>query len=377
MPAGAGPRPGPPGRPAPARGLRARARSKLATLAQATRSDQADAGEEEHQDGLDLPHQHVAQGDDLHAHAGERRGEALAQRCRVGKCAVPGLLERDAVAEAGEGVHPVEVAAEEVAPRLDGEVDARLPAGGEGEARREHADDGVRVVVEQERAAEHSGVAAHLRPPEGVAEHDRAGAAVLVLAGAEGAAELRTDAEDVEEVGGDPEGLELGALGAVLPGGGAAVVAGDGGEQGVVRLELADGGPGELEAGHVRVAVVLEQVHQALGLGVGEAAEERGVDGGEDGGVQADAHGEGEDDHGGEPRPGPEVAEGVPEVLEQGGHGAGRRFNGRARSGRVVERRGNEVSGTSMGAPRASPGVRSRGVWGRPGPGPGPVTRCP
>src|SRR6185369_10126772 len=189
-----------------------------------------------------------------------------------------------------------------------------------------------------------------LRAPEGIGEDDRAGASVLVLAGEEGASELRADAEHVEEAGGDPEGEELGALAAVAPDGGVAVVAGDGGEDRLVRLELADRWPGELEAGHV--AAVLEDVDQAIWLRVGEAAKERGIDGGEDRGVEADAHREGEHDDGGEAGSAAEVAEGVPEVLAQCTHKGGTRFNGRARTGRGAR---NEVFGTrrATGSERA------------------------
>jgi hypothetical protein len=73
-------------------------------------------------------------------------------------------------------------------------------------------------------------------------------------------------------------------------------------------------------------------VDQALGPRVGEAAKERGIDGGEDRGVEADAHREGEHDDGGESGTAEEASEGVPEVLAQCAHGGGIRFNGRARS---------------------------------------------
>ena len=226
------------------------------------------------------------------------------------------------VAEAGDGVDPAQAAALlEVVLRLDGEHHPGPFAGREGEARREHADDGVRGVAEDQRPSEHARVAAHPRPPEGVGEDHGAGAAGHVLAGEEGAPELGADAQHVEEVGADLERGELRALGAVVPDDGGVGVSGDGGEDGRVGLELAHRRPGELEAGLVVAVVDLPDVDQAVGLGVGERAEQGGVDRSEHGGVQADAHGEGEDDDRREPRPAPEVADGVTEVLEQRGHG--------------------------------------------------------
>jgi hypothetical protein len=93
------------------------------------------------------------------------------------------------------------------------EDDARLAAGGEGEARREDADDGGGLTAEAEGRPEDLGVRPQPRPPEGVGEHDRAGAAGLVLAGEEAASEGRAYAEDVEEARGHEEGRQLLRLG--------------------------------------------------------------------------------------------------------------------------------------------------------------------
>ena len=84
----------------------------------------------------------------------------------------------------------------------------------------------------------------------------------------------------------------------------------------MVLLELAQGGPGELELRHVLALVGAPEVHEAGGLGVWKGPEEGGVDGGEDGGIEADAHREREHDDCREAGSGAEVTAGVTEVLE-------------------------------------------------------------
>ena len=152
---------------------------------------QGDAGEEEHQDWLDLADEDVAERDDLHRDALHVGGEPAAELGGERGGALLGLAERGSVAEAGDGVDPVETPAPlHVVARLNGEHHAGVGPGSEGEAGRQDADDGVRVLVEDEGATEDVRVGAHPVSPEGVGQDDRARAAVHVLAGEEGAAEL-------------------------------------------------------------------------------------------------------------------------------------------------------------------------------------------
>ena len=73
-------------------------------------------------------------------------------------------------------------------------------------AGRQHADHLVRLVVEQQRAAEHRPVAAEIQLPRRVAEHHDAIGAGLILVGAKGAAEQRLHPEDGEVIGRDVAG---------------------------------------------------------------------------------------------------------------------------------------------------------------------------
>ncbi len=280
---------------------------------------QVHADEEEDQHRLDAPDQLVPERDHVAHHASDRVGEALAERVLERGQLLPRLRDRGAVAEPGDGPDPVQVpAGGAVALRLDRDEQACLPSGREGEARRKHAHDRDGLAGEAQRRAEHLGIGAQPRPPEGVGEDDRARAAGLVLAGEEAAAEGRTDPEDVEEVGGNVEGGQLLGIGPPGPRDLRDLVPGDGGEQ-ARGLELAEGLPGERELPPLGVVLDLPEVHQSLRLGVGHAAHQGRVHHGEDGGVEADAEREGDDGHRGEGGAVGQGAEPVAEVLEEGG----------------------------------------------------------
>ena len=72
--------------------------------------------------------------------------------------------------------------------------------------------------------------------------------------------------------------------------------------------------------GAVAVRRGVHELHDAVGLGIGERLEQDGVDDGKDGGVGSDAEGEGGDGGDGERRIGDQHAEGVAEVAEKVAH---------------------------------------------------------
>ena len=71
----------------------------------------------------------------------------------------------------------------------------------ERRAGRHHADDGVRLAVERQLAADDGGIAAKLCRPQPVAQDDDVLLPRLILIGPEGATERRLDSKDVEIAG--------------------------------------------------------------------------------------------------------------------------------------------------------------------------------
>ena len=188
-------------------------------------------------------------------------------------------------------------------PQVDG--DRHLSGNGVGkpEGRRHHADDRVARPVDADGAADHLRVGAEAPPPERVAEDRDRGPAAEVLAGQERAAEQRPHPEHREEtVGGLEAEHGLRALGA-HEGHEPVTVGGDLREDARSRAPVAEVGkrnPVRFSAGAEARFV---ELHEAVGLLVGQRPQHDRVDQAEDGGGRADAQGQRGHDRRGEPRP--------------------------------------------------------------------------
>ncbi len=254
------------------------------------------------------------------------------------------------VAEAGDGVDPVQAAALLEVVRGWTASTTRAPSpGAKGKLGGSTPTMVYGASSEDQRPSEHTRIAAHPRPPEGVGEDDGAGAAGHVLAGKEGAPELRADAQHVEEVGADLERGELRALGAVVP---------DDGGRGCSRRPRRRWtgrawssrivGQASSKRGWSWLSWTCQSVHQAVGLGVGEVRSSAASTAVKTAAFRPMPMERVRTTTVGEARPAPEVADGVAEVLEQRGHGAAW-FNGRAREGPTGTRPGGR-SGDRGGA---------------------------
>ena len=185
----------------------------------------------------------------------------------------------------------------------------------EVEARRQDADDGEVLAVEEEAAADDVGIAAELALPEAGADQDHRRRARPVLVGGEVAPEHRLDAEHAEEVRRDELALE--ALRLADAGQAEALHARHRhrGEAAVLPLPVAEVEERDRAAPEVRLALVDRD--QLLGARVRERLEEDAAHHREEGGVGADAEREGHDRDGGEAGAAPEDAQAVAQVLEQ------------------------------------------------------------
>src|SRR5712671_6561477 len=74
---------------------------------------------------------------------------------------------------------------------------------------REHADDGVGLVVHAKNFADYRGIAAEAAEPEFVAEKQDGGGALSLVAGSKISAEKRFGAEDIKKIPGDYAGFDL------------------------------------------------------------------------------------------------------------------------------------------------------------------------
>ena len=82
---------------------------------------------------------------------------------------------------------------------LAGHLEA-LPAMRKGETGGHHADDAVRICVEQQLLAEHVGIGAELQLPQSVADHSDLSGPGPVVIGADGAADFRRDSEGLKKL---------------------------------------------------------------------------------------------------------------------------------------------------------------------------------
>ena len=218
---------------------------------------------------------------------------------------------------------------------LNGEVELGR-SGGDAvaeEAGRRDADDGDRLGVDPEGATDDGRVGVEVVLP-GVVAHDGDHGSALDVVGVEKeTAGGRLKAEGAKVVAGDE--LAHDGAGEVL----GSIAAGDdgtvdeaglhGGEVGELGVGVAeatvgiggeDGVVGVLKACPVAAAVNVAEADERFGVGDGQAAEEDGVDEGEDGCVGSDAEREGEEDRKGEGGSLAKLADGVEEVLLECGH---------------------------------------------------------
>ena len=191
-------------------------------------------------------------------------------------------------------------------------------AAGKVEGRRHDADDGPGRRADVELFGEDGGIAIEAALPEAVADEERVRSAEVLFFGGEVAAEERSDLEHLKKArsdksAGDFFGKGAGGFGEVV-----GVVATDGGEGGIHPVPLFEADGSDEAVGVAIADVVLVEANEAIAVGVGERAEDDGVDGGEDGAVGADAEGEGEDDGGGEGGRAAEKAEGRTQIEAQG-----------------------------------------------------------
>ncbi len=184
---------------------------------------------------------------------------------------------------------------------------------------RHDADDGVRLAVELKGAADDRGIAAESPLPQRIAQDDD-GIALrhFVLFGPEGAAEGGMDAEQRKIRLGDVFGRD--ALPLVHAGEGRAGVREEGHvlERAALRAPVAVVRHGGAPAFHLRPLDIAPQFDQAGRRGIRERAEDDGIDDAENGGVGANAEGQGENRHEGECGAVTQGSHRVAQVLPQG-----------------------------------------------------------
>ena len=185
------------------------------------------------------------------------------------------------------------------------------------DARRHHADDGVRLVVEPDGLANRIQPRAEALPPESIADHRDAGRTGLFVSSGKTPSECGLDVEHVEEVHVDNRARD--ALGAIEPGEREPGLT-EGGQPG--EAVVADA-PVE-KVGRRRVTVALSCLpvrvrdqHEIVGAREGQRPQQHGVDDAEDRGVGADADRNRQDREQKKARRPPEGARGVAEILQQ------------------------------------------------------------
>ncbi len=164
-------------------------------------------------------------------------------------------------------------------------------------ARREHADDGVPLAIQDDLAAHQAGIPAELRSPGPLAEHEHVVVAELILARDEEAPQGRAHAEDVEvgrahQVQPELAGLARGGRhGHDLAG-----LRGHGGEGRRLPLPVLE--VQRRDAVARAAGRLLPELHQPFGLGIREGLEQHPIQEAEYRGVGPQAQPDGEDGHG-------------------------------------------------------------------------------
>ena len=157
---------------------------------------------------------------------------------------------------------------------------------GEG---REHADDGVGLVVHAENFANHGRIAAEAAQPVFVAEKQNGWGALFFVVGSKIPAEKRLGAEDIKEIPRDYAGFDLLWFRATQEDELHVVVFDDSVEAAILAAVVHQFGNGNAAPHDSGAGGGLAKHQQALAVFVGERFEEDGVDDAEDGGVGADA----------------------------------------------------------------------------------------
>ncbi len=167
-------------------------------------------------------------------------------------------------------------------------------------ARRKNGHDGVTLLVQRDRPAQHARVAAKSTLPEAVSENGRLWAVGRVLFPGEVASQRRLDAEQWKEIRrycashdsfrrSDPGKGHL-----------AARVGADARQRLALGFDFNERGAANDAAGAARP--VCAQLHQLAGFGIGQRPEQDSVDHTEDGGVRPDAQRKRQHGHGREAR---------------------------------------------------------------------------
>jgi hypothetical protein len=267
-------------------------------------------------------------------------------------------VRREAAEHSKPGLSPIRQAVAD--PDLHAPCDGRPELMGEQAVRLRHvsrrdADNHEFMVVEANGAAQRARIPAEARPPKLIAQDQRRRLARRrVLARQEGAPDLRAHAEDIEVVGRDHHSPNLLVLSRAA---GSRHAQRDGhgpGKHGEGRKGLALG----LEVAVVAIGGVAEAVlvnaDEAIGLGRGKRAQEQAVQNAEDGGVQANAKRDRQDQDGGEARGFPQHPQRKAKILRQSfdhgpaPHGAGVLAN----QGGAAERAEGGVAGVVRREPR-------------------------
>ncbi len=143
-------------------------------------------------------------------------------------------------------------------------------------------------VVHLEGAADDRRVPAELVHPVAVAQHEHRVGSRLILALAEGATEVRSHAEDVEEVGGNHAGLDPARLAVAQEDEGHRVILDDAFERSALRPIVAELGHREAGVLYPRERGGLLEKDEPLALAVRQRPQQHATDHAEDGGVGPD-----------------------------------------------------------------------------------------
>ncbi len=284
--------------------------------------DERDRPREDEQGRTHAAHHRLLQRLDVHGDARVRLGtlrlEAPGHHAQLG----PGLLQGRPRAQAPE--HPQEAAMARFRLRREDErrpqLRGRGPERREPEAGRHHARDHVALAVEDERLPDQAGIGAESPLPEAVAQDDLR----LVARRVEDPAQGGLDAEEGEQAGRGLQGRQLFGP----------ATAGEDRRPGVGGGEAIEGpaSPPPFQeirrrrriAGFAAPCLVRESRHEPVGFAVGQRAEEDRIDDGEDGGVRADAEGQGRDRHRGHAGPPGDGPQALPQVSKELAHGPSR-----------------------------------------------------
>lgn len=287
-------------------------------FAQAISSTSPTGREHHHQRIAGLAHQVVLErhdhGSDLMIGVGECLFQPRSDERHVGVS----LLNRDPGLQPADGVERVASTVAQ-APARHIQRGPQLRLKGEAEAGRHHTNDRVLARVQLQRLPHGFRVSSEAALPEGVAEDHDVILARLVLARRPGSAQDRIHAEQGEEIGfrrdaPDMVGLPLAAeVHLARP-----KEQGHVGKRAVLRFPVDEIRPGEgILAGR---GLGFVKPDQAVRIGIGERAQQDGIDDAEDGGVGPNAGGQGQDGYRRESTGFEQGPDGVPQVLNEGSH---------------------------------------------------------